>query len=433
MKQFVLLLLLFFYQTKYSQDIVLIDTLNLKFKLELVDLYKTRVSAQKEVFNHQITDKTIRKEVENNYSKLNEDFIKNINKGIIVENEVYDSFLNDILQNIVQNNTEFSNIKNTKILISFGSSPNAYAIGNDIVVVFVPLIKSITNEFELSFIICHEIAHNLLTHSYNSLTDYATMVHSSEIKSKTREIKKTKYNRGQIASDTYKDIVYGKRRNNRQLEHQADSLGFVLFKNTFKGKEYLAVKSLETLGEIDRERDSLVKNDYLKLFDSEKIQFKNEWIENDELSAYKYNNSNYFWAIDSLKTHPDCNLRVDFVKKHFTVKPIDVDQPSESFKILKKSSIYNHIIGLYVIEEYGKSLYESLLLLKDDENNEFLNNMVYQNLLKLEAAQKTYTLNKHLENISPQNSKSYNTFLYFFRALRKSELKEIISLFKPIS
>uniref|UniRef100_UPI00404B86D1 M48 family metalloprotease n=1 Tax=Flavobacterium sp. TaxID=239 RepID=UPI00404B86D1 len=431
MRQLVLILILCVGQKIYSQDIFIIDTLDLKFKTEFIALYQSRVTKQKEAFDKLISDKKIKKEVETNYTELSDNFIKSINKGFIFQHDAYDSFLDEILQKIIENNSEFSSIKKTKILVSFGRSPNAYAIGNEIIVMFVPLFKNITNEYELSFIICHEIAHNLLTHSYNGLIDYAKMMHSTEIKNKTQEIKKNKYNKGEIASSLYKDIVYGKRRNNRQLEHQADSLGFVLFRNTFKGKEYLALKSLETLDEIDREKDSLVKSDYFKIFNSDKVTFKNEWIENDELSAYKYNKSNYFWAVDSLKTHPDCDLRVGFVKKHFTIKPIDVDPPSASFQVIKKSSNYNHILGLYVIEEYGKSLYETLLLLKDDEENEFLNNMVYQNLLKLEAAQKTYTLNKHLDIISPQNSESYNTFLFFFRALRKSELNAIITSFKP--
>lgn len=291
---------------------------------------------------------------------------------------------------------------------------------------YIPLIKKIENQYQLAFILSHEIAHNLLSHSYNGMIAHAAMVHSSEIKKQTKEIQKQKYNKGQIASGLYRDIVYGKRKNNRRLEHQADSLGFVLFKNAFKGNEYQALVSLETLKDIDKETDSLSVADYTKLFTTEKIAFKNQWINNDELQAYKYDRSPKFWQVDSLKTHPDCDLRVGFVKKHFMVQPAEVEL-SEEFMMLKNSSQYNHILGLYAIEEYGKSLYETLLLYKNEPENDFLKKMMYHNLIKLQEAQKSYSLNKHLDTLNPRYSNSYNTFLSFFRQLRKNELNEIIN------
>lgn len=409
-----------------AQNLVLVDSADSKFKKQLVNLYSSRVAKQQLKFNQQLSDKKIRKEVDVLYKDFSEDFIESINKGFFVENQTYQKFLEDILQQIQKNNPEYPDIANTKILLSFGTSPNAYAIGTNIVVVYIPLIKKIDNQYQLAFILSHEIAHNLLSHSYNGMIDHASMVHSSEIKKQTKEIQKQKYNKGQIASGLYRDIVYGKRKNNRKLEHQADSLGFVLFKNAFKGNEYQVLVSLETLKDIDKETDSLSVADYTKLFTTAKIPFKNQWINNDELQAYKYDRSPKFWQVDSLKTHPDCELRVGFVKKHFTVQPAEAEI-SEEFKALKNSSKYNHILGLYTIEEYGKSLYEALLLYKNEPENEFLKKMIYDNLIKLQDAQKSYTLNKYLDTLNPRYSNSYNTFLSFFRQLRKNELNEIIN------
>lgn len=432
MKILLYTLITLFSVTAFSQEVIIIDTLNQNFKKELTVLYKKRVTLQKVAMNKSITDKEMRKEVGAAYLELSNGFIKNINNGFIVENETYSQFLQGILENIISNNPEYADIANTEILLSFGTSPNAYAIGNDIVVVLIPLIKNIENEYELAFIICHEIAHNLLEHSYEGMVEYASMMLSSEIKEQTREIEKQKYNKAQIASGLYKDIIYGKRRNSRKLEHQADSLGFVLFKNAFKGREYQAVQSLRTLDQIDKERDSLTATDYSKLFNTEKAPFKNEWIENDELSTYKYDKRPRFWQIDSLKTHPDCKMRAGFIEQHFMVKPANTDEPSENFYLLKKSSAYNHILGLYAIEEYGKSLYETLLLLKKNPDDAFLNKMTCLNLKKLQQAQKTYTLNKYLDTVNPRYSNSYNTFLSFLREIRKSEMNEFINHYSAI-
>ena len=50
MRQLALILLLCIGQIIYAQDIFIIDTLNLKFKTDLIALYKSRVTKQKEVF-----------------------------------------------------------------------------------------------------------------------------------------------------------------------------------------------------------------------------------------------------------------------------------------------------------------------------------------------------------------------------------------------
>ncbi len=427
MKGFLAAIVFFWTAAIFSQDIIIVDTLDHGYKKELTDLYNKRVAEQKIIFDRNISDRKVRKEVEATYQQLSSDLIENINKGVFVKNETYNAFLDDILLNIKNSNPEYPDIARTKILLSFGKTPNAYAIGNNIIVVVVPLISSLNNEYELAFIISHEIAHNLLLHSYNGIIEYATMMHSSEIRKQTRQIEKQKYNKAQMASGLYRDIVYHKRKNSRKLEVQADSLGFVLYKNAFKGREYEALRSLETLGEIDKERDSLTASDYFKLFNTDKLPFKKEWIESNELSSYKYDKTLRFWQIDSLKTHPDCGLRASIVQKHFMVKPAGLDLPSDKFILLKRSGAYNHVLGLFVIEAYGRSLYEALLLLKNDPDNVLINKMVYKGLCKLRDAQRTYTLNKYLETESPNFSKSYNTFLHFLRQLRKSEMAEIIN------
>ncbi len=108
----------------------------------------------------------------------------------------------------------------------------------------------------------------------------------------------------------------------------------------------------------------------------------------------------------------------------------ELQAASEEFKAIQAASIYNDVLGLFVIEEYGKSLYETLLLLKEDPNNQFLRTMVKGNLLKIRNAQKSYTLDKHLDRVNPRNSDSYNTFLFFIRDLRRKEMNDLINLYK---
>lgn len=136
-------------------------------------------------------------------------------------------------------------------------------------------------------------------------------------------------------------------------------MGFILFKNTYTDREYEVVKALELLENIDKEQDSLNLSDYVALFETEQLPFNKEWVINDELTKYKYDTTPKFWTIDSLKSHPDCAIRAEFIKSNFKVKESELQEASDAFKTIQYASKYNDVLGLYAIKEYGKSLYET--------------------------------------------------------------------------
>lgn len=408
-----------------AQNIILFDSIQTQQNNKLLlELYDTRVNEQLTVFKNLEIDKKIRKEIENSYTEFTTDFVKKINQNHFISNHKYDSFFENIVLKIQEKNPNYTSLSKIKILLSYGKTPNAYSIGNDIVVVMIPLIKDIQNEYELAFILCHEIAHNLLNHSNQELINYATLKNSSELKKQTKDIDRQKFNKGEEASKLYKDLVYNNYKNSRKQEHEADSLGYILFRNAFAEKENQALMTLKTLENIDVERDSLSLTDYKLFFDSESFTFDSNWLNH---SKQKYNQTSKFWEVDSLKTHPDCNERIDLIKNQFKIEITQTEHPSKEFRQLKELSKYNYVYGLFVIKEYGKSLYETLLLLKHEPDNGYLKNLVYQNLIQLEKAQNKYELNKYLATINPNFSNSYNNFLYFFRQLRKTQLKALIT------
>lgn len=430
MKSLLLTCLLFSVQISFGQSFTPIDTSNVEYRNALKNLYSKRVVNQEKSFKENISDSKISKEVASIYKEVTTEFVKSIEKGQFVDSPLYREKLDEILNNLKSSNPEYPTLANIKILLSHGSSPNAYAIGNDIIVIYIPLIKKVRNEYELAYIISHEIAHNILNHSYNGIIGYASLKQSDEIKQKTKELKRQKYNRAGEAITLYKDLVYGSSKNSRKLERQADSLGYILYQNAYKGFEYEVVESLNLLETIDKERDSLVLTEYISLFQTDQFTFKEDWINNDELRRYKYDNTPKFWTIDSLKTHPDGAIRAEFIQTKFNVTQSDLQEASDGFKAIQFASNYNDVLGLFVIKEYGKSLYEALLLLKNEPENVFLKNMVYENLIKIQEAQKSYTLDRHLDRPNPGNSDSYNSFLYFIRDLRRKELNNIINQYK---
>src|SRR5699024_5145171 len=152
MKHLIVVLFLVSVQWSFAQHVkkpVIIDTANTTYQKKLKATYLKRISAQKAQFKKRFK-RRVWKEADNLYDGATGVFLEKIDRGYFVDDPHYRSLLNEIQENLAANNPEYARkIKNTKILLSYGRAPNAYAIGNDIVVVFIPLIKSISNEYEL--------------------------------------------------------------------------------------------------------------------------------------------------------------------------------------------------------------------------------------------------------------------------------------------
>ena len=85
---------------------------------------------------------------------------------------------------------------------------------------------------------------------------------------------------------------------------------------------------------------------------------------------------------------------------------------------------------LYFLKEYGKSLYKTMILLKNDKENVLLKMKMYDNFSKIEAYRKKYILNRCLETESPNFTTSYNTYLSFVRNLTNSQLTQILKYYE---
>ena len=144
------------------------------------------------------------------------------------------------------------------------------------------------------------------------------------------------------------------------------------------------------------------------------------------MNKYNYQKDKKKYDIDSLRTHPDCDVRISFLTTTFNIKSISQKTESETFNTSKKEIDKEYVFGLYFLEEYGKSLYNSLLKYKQDLGDTYYRNMIYENLLKLREYRMNYTLNKYLETENPNFSEGYNQFLNFVRNLRRNELNELI-------
>lgn len=410
----------------FSQKSIVIDTTNRDFR-KSTEIFYTEKSKKTFEYIETIGERKIRKHVNSNYKEFKDEFLEKIKKGRFINDIRYDKLSSELLATIRKANPQIPEIK---VLFSLGNTANAYNFGDEIVVIYTKLLQELENKNQLGFILCHEIGHQMLQHSKKKMVQYAENAFSETILATTKAIAKQRYNKGEMAREATKKIIYGNAAQRRKSEIEADSLGLIFYKKAFPNAKHDALSTLKLLDKMDIAQDSLVPVDFKLFFGSTKQPFKPQWIENDELKNYQYQKEVKFFAIDSLKTHPDCTDRIAILKKFDSSITKTGTTDKAEYQSFKNQTKYDVIVGLHFLKSYGDSLYETLLMLKKNQNDVFLRQMVYENLLKLQEAQKTYTLAKHLDTIDPKYYDSYNMFLFFIRELRKTELENILLIYK---
>lgn len=428
MNKILYLAFMFSFQMIFSQQIIL-DTTGVNYNKELESFY---IELSKKTFIEldKIADKKVKSEMKTLFLENKNAFLKDIQNGKFVYHKEFSKLLEDNFSKIKNKNPDI-NFDDIKILLRLDESINAYNTGEGIVIFNLPLLMNINDEYEVSFIICHEISHQHLNHVFKSLQTNIEKGNSKEMIEKTKQIKKAKYNKATLATNELKNFVYSNRRFSRENEHQADSLGFVYFKKTYPEYLHKATQTLEVLKYLDKEKDSLTISDYVKIFENTTIDFQEDWLEEDILSNYKYQKNSKTWDIDSLRTHPDIDVRVQYIKENFKIDEKEVAQYSKvKYLNLKSETKYDEVFMLYYLKEYGKSLYKTMILLKNDKDNPILKKMMYDNLLKIESYKNQYKLNKCLQTESPNFSSSYNMFLSFIRNLRKTNFNQILKYYE---
>ena len=420
--------MIFMFQMTSAQQ-VMFDTINESYSKDLANAYSLKSKATMKILDT-IGDRKIRLAFKKLYEENSAEFLKEISDRKFVYHKEISPLITEIMDAVKAKNPT-ANFDDLQVLLSLDESNNAYNMGENIVVVNLPLVLNVPDKHQLGYVLCHEIAHQHMDHVFKAIKSRLVKSESKEVVEKTKQIKKTKYNQNTLATAEIKNFVYDRRKFSRRNEHQADSLGFIYFKNTYPEQINKSLEALLTLKEIDKETDSLVLEDYQKIFKNTTVQFQDNWLQTGILSSYTYQKNSRSWDVDSLRTHPDIDVRIDFLKENFKITDAEVKQFTDlKFATLKSNAKYDEITMLYFLKEYGKSLYQTMILLKNDKENVLLKMKMYDNLSKIEDYRKKYILNRCLETESPKFTTSYNTYLSFVRNLTNNQLSQILNYYE---
>lgn len=363
------------------------------------------------------------------YKEFGKEFEKKVKNKDFVFNSVFDAKVKSLIERLRKNNPEIP--QNLKILIAKDNTPNAYCFADGTFVINMGLFNWLNNEDQLSAVISHELGHKISEHT---LKVFLKMIDEDQTdKVVVQNIKLNKEKQNEKAFDILKNRIYKKGAENRKQEMQADSLGYVIFKNSdFKKVEF--VNTLKRLEDFDTISPRELKVEtYKKFFNLPKQEFKDKWLKKEDFSLYNYGNFKEKFNKDSLKSHPEISLRIENLKKIFPELKTEAkdEKASESYAALEKIARMETLPNFYHSEDYGVGIYASLQFLQDGEEEKYYKSWLGKCFAKIYEARKNYNLNRYLDRVDPKNqSESYQQFLNFMWNLSLDEIKNIADYYQ---
>ncbi|MGI9581612.1 M48 family metalloprotease [Chryseobacterium sp. RRHN12] len=367
------------------------------------------------------------------YKEFGTDFEKQVkNKDFIFKSE-FEASIQSMIQRLKKNNPKIP--QDLKILIAKDNTPNAYCLADGTFVINMGLYSWLNNEEQIAAVISHELGHKIEEHS---LKTFLKIIEQDKLdKIVVDNIKSTTISRSQgqnqKAFDIFKNRVYKKSVERRQNEIQADSLGYVIFKNSdFRKTEF--VNALQRLQDFDTISPRELKVEtYKKLFNLPRQAFNEKWMKKEDFSLYNYNFYKEKLNKDSLASHPEVSRRIEMLKKTFAElkTPAASEKPSDLFAALQKTARMEILPNYFHSEDYGLGIYAAMQFLQDEEEEKYYKSWLGKCFTKIYEARKNYNLNRYLDRIEPKNqSESYQQFLNFMWNLSLDEIKNIADFYQ---
>jgi Zn-dependent protease with chaperone function len=360
--------------------------------------------------------------ISKSFKEMSKNIVMLDSSKVLMKNDEITNYLNELKNRIVTAN---KNIIKTdyNVFTQRSLEPNAYNAAAKIVVVDLELISRLQTEEQLLFVICHEIGHDLLSHVQKGIVKYAEIINDKELKKTVKELNKEEYGVYRKTQQVVNKVVSRYMLHSRENELEADSLGFILYKN-LKLPQNQCVNLLMFLDSIDLpEYEKPI--DYHKNFDSDGFTLNEALFFDEEYTDLGGNIDSVMFLPDSLKTHPSCKERVKKIKKSVQTTNY-VLNPSKKFKEIRNHAKFEIIEYLLDLNQFGLSLYYGLHLLYYYPDNIYLKNSILYSLTGLYEASLQHTFSYVSDLPDKHYPKEYNKYLIFINNLNAPMFKKMV-------
>jgi len=363
------------------------------------------------------------------YTEIYKDFEKEVKNKDYLFNSPFDVQLNSILTKIRDANPEISG--KLKVLVSKDNTPNAFCLADGTFIINMGIFNWMDNEDQIASVLCHEIAHKMEEHSLKQVLSFID--DNEKDKEAVKGIKTLTVNKTDKAFDILKNKLYKKQDEKRKTEIQADSLGYVIFRNSgFRKEEFK--NALKNLADFDSISPREIKLEtYHKIYNLPEQPFNEKWMKKEDFSIYNYDLYKDKLNKDSLSTHPEMEKRILRLTQEFPelLKDESATEPDENFKKLRNTAKMEILPNFYHSEDFGVGIYVAMQMIQDEFQEEYVKKWLGTFFGKIYEARKNYNLNRYLDRVEPkEQSESYQQFLNFMWNLRLEEIKNIADYYQ---
>ena len=357
------------------------------------------------------------------------EYVKNVIRYTNLDDTLIHPYIVSVYNKIAGANPS---LKNYTIVLSDFYIMNAANVGGKVIIFYTPLLSRLENESQLAAVLCHELAHGELNHIQLGLKKKLDAYYDKAYQEELKETLKEEFNVNEKLNLLSLKYSFSTRFHDRSLEKAADSLGYLyLSKTNYNSAE--ARNLMNVLKSVDKPvyPDSINYAHFFKC-PSSAYNFAGIQPYNGGGSIFSVTNSKSLEdsLADSLSTHPDCEKRIAYLEELMKTVP---SHPGTTdtllFRKIKWAAAMEMIMSFYLYEYYDLSLFNAMLYLQRNPENEFLKAMVMLNWYGLFNAMKNHELSDYISNYSSDNRAQLNNLIYLVNNLRLSEMSEFGNCF----
>lgn len=379
-------------------------------------LNKIRATAEtrfKTTLSH--LDKNFREDLTEIYNLRWQNITEHLDKKEIFTSRAAQEYLDKIVFEITSKNPVLLGSQ-FNCYFSRSGVPNASYLGEGIVLINIGLVHRLKNESQLAFVIAHEIAHLYLEHSDNAIKTYVEKINSKVFQDELLAIKGSTYGKRHQLEKLVTNLSFSNRRHTRQNETTADSFALALITNT----SFMAAESLTTLALLEHiDKDSInISQALATIFDSKEYPFQNKWLRKEEGLLSGHAKLVKKSDDDSLKTHPDCQNRIDALTVAVQAHQQNSSEfmiDAVSFETLRKRFHYEVVKFSYESKNYSRSLFQAIQLLEIKPADPLALLEISKSLSGIYDALKMHRLSRETDLPAPHQSAEYNTLCQFIQ------------------
>jgi len=325
-------------------------------------------------------DKDVQKKYKEIWDGRTEFFLEAIQQDNYVHDKEVSAYVQSVVDELVKANAAYFPVR-PMVFIDRSPSVNAYAIGSNILAVNLGLITFARTKEELALTIAHELSHNVLQHAENAMKKRAEWLTSDEYRESLNNILDSKYERLTRLKKIYENYSFNRSRHQRYHEEDADSMAIILLTNSKISIDPKFFLRLDSVDYIYKQPLKLAIKDYFSPYN---VQVDEAWQKKRSkgLSTRNYAFQDNNAMADSLKTHPDCEIRYDHTRKYATTNLAGTPIPVAISEKAEKMLIWN----MYCNMNVTPCLYRILKEKDNGNKDEWYDFMLHNIILTLYRA-----------------------------------------------